>query len=235
MTANNFVNMKKIIIEENLDNVKDILEISREENLENKNYIRLIDANTGRVLINRKHNIITHRGRTFALEKLYGDTNNLNSYSIKNLNRSINLFSVGDGGCPQGDPFSPILPSPLDLQLANKVPFQNKVAGDNGDNGVDTDKYPVTPSTESGRDLYYYKRFNILDPEWFIDRPTNTVYKKLDLIVDITDCRNEYVNELGLFFSTSTFTQIEMYSRVTFPTESITGNKRILVEYYTFA
>ena len=225
--------MKSLIFKENLDNnIKDVLELTRDSNLSKENYIRVVDADTGRVLINRRKNIITHRGRTFALEKLYEDANDLSTYSIKNFNRTINLFSVGDGGCPLGDPFSPIIPSALDLRLANKVPFQNKAAGDNS---VDVAKYPVTPLIESGRDLYYYKKFNILDPEWFIDRPTNTVYKKLDLLVDVTDCRNESVNELGLFFSTSTFTQPEMYSRVTFPTESITGSKRILIEYYTFA
>lgn len=225
--------MQKIEFKESLDNINDILEISNKEILPNKNFIRIIDRNTGKVLINRKENIITHRGRTFALERLYADNNDLPSYNIKNFNRTINLFSVGDGGCPSGDPFSPIIPSPLDLHLANKIPFRDVVARDT--TNIDLDIYPVTPNTQSGRDLYYYKRFNILDPEWYIDRNTNTVYKKLELLIDLDDCRDEVINELGLFFSTSSFTDVEMYSRVTFPTENISGNKRILVEYYTFA
>lgn len=224
--------MKKIIIEEHLDDIKDVLEIPKDFILYNKNFIRMIDANTGRVIINRKVNIVTHRGRTFALERLYEDANNSDDYPIKNFNRTINLFSVGDGGCPEGDPFSPINPSPLNTGLANRIPFLNLIEGSTD---VDTDVYPASPTTIDGRDLYYRKRFNVLDPVWYINRDTNTVYKKVELLIDLKDCRNESINELGLFFSTDTFTDIEMYSRVTFPTELITGNKKLLIEYYTFA
>lgn len=230
--------MKILNFKESLHSITDILRINKENITPNKNYIRILDKNTGRVLINRRENIITHRGRTFALEKLYKDVNDSTDYPIKNYDRKINLFSVGDGGCPVGDPFSPIIPSPLDLELANKVPFITIPVGiDPVDIYPDIvmSNYPTVPEVVSGNNIYYYKRFNILEPEWFIDRATNTVYKKVELILNIEDCRNEYINELSLFFSTDTFTDIEMYSRVTFPTEAITGSKLLVVEYYTFA
>ena len=231
---------KNLHFKESLENVKDVLELSNKENISNKNYIRMVDKNSGKILINRRENIVTHRGRTFALEKLYEDVNDSSDYPIKNHQRIINLFSVGSGGCQVGSPFDPILPTPLDTNLTTPIPFKETSAG----NAVDIDlaKYPVAPTVSvlSGKDLYYHKRFKILDPEWLISRNTNTVYKKLELLIDMDDCRtsinnDDTINELGLYFSTDTFTQPELYSRVTFPTEPLTGNKKILVEYYTFA
>jgi len=230
--------LKKIEFKENSDTIKDILRISNKEEIKNENYIRVVDADTGRVLIERKKNIITLRGRTFALEKLYENTNNSPSYPTKNYNRKINLFSVGTGGCPVGDPFSPILPSPLDVALADRVPFITLPVGSNPTDiypDISMTNYPVAPELVGDNNLYYYKIFNILEPEWFIDLNTNTTYEKVELLVDMEDCRNENLNELSLFFSTNTHTEPEMYSRVTFPTEHISGNKRIVVEYYTFA
>lgn len=230
--------MQRIEFKENLDEVKDTLEISNKENVKNKNYIRVVDVNSGKVLVKRKENIITLRGRTFALEKLYEDVNNVTEYTIKNYDRTINLFSIGNGGCPEGDPFSPIIPTPLDTALANRIPFITIPDGTDPITiypNIIMSNYPVDPDPVESDNLYYYKRFNIRDPEWNIDLNTNTTCKKLELLIDIEDCRDENINELGLYFSTNSFTEPEMYSRVTFPTWHMSGGTKILVEYYTFA
>jgi hypothetical protein len=196
-----------------------------------KNFIKILDADTKEVLVSRRENLVVHRGRTFALEKLYNDSYNASPYPTNNLSRKINLFSVGTGGCNSGTPELAIPPTPLDTNLTTIIPFISS-SSDNADHSI----YPIA-THEGSVYNYYYKRFEVIDPVWYLDRTSNTVYKKLELLVDVTDARDPgTISELGLFFSgNSDFSDPEMYSRVTFPTENISGSKRLQIEYYTYA
>lgn len=194
-----------------------------------------VDPATGRVLFRRK-NVVTLRGRTFALENLYKDLAPAESGYVRDLLRQINLFKVGSGGAPVNDPFSPIAPSALDLDLVNPVAFRvvNRLVAETALLGEEVPIYKL-PVVKGDNTYYYGKRFENTDPEWILDKAKNTVYKVLNLMISPKDVRNAKINELGLVFSTSTFGSPELYSRVTFDTESFTEIKGLLFQYFTYA
>lgn len=194
-----------------------------------------VDPVSGRVLFRRK-NIVTLRGRTFALENLYKDLAPAESGYVRDLLRQINLFKVGSGGAPINDPFSPIAPSALDLDLVNPVAFRtvNRLVAETALLDEEVPIYQL-PVVDGDYTYYYGKRFENTDPEWVLDKDKNTVYKVLNLMISPKDVRNAKINELGLVFSTSEFGSPELYSRVTFDTESFTEIKGLLFQYFTYA
>ena len=213
------------------------------------------------IVLKKYKNLIVLRGRTFALEKLYNSEIDDSLYGgtyKKNLNRKICLFKVGQGGADiAATPFNPVLPVFSDEDLTTPVPFvivdPDKMAvqekADNPSifasaltgelatkyfNPVQTDVNGTTVSS------YYLKTFEA-EPEWFIDKVNNEVYKKIILKLDVFDVRERYINELGLYIAeydsvNKVYKDVEMISRLTFDTESMSSlTKTIKFEYYTYA
>jgi len=210
--------------------------------------VDIINPVTGKVILRKKQNLIVLRGRTFALEKLFDDTittTNVPSYQT-NLNRKICLFGVGTGGAPMADPFAPIPPVPLNEALSERAPFRTTCPG-----GSD----PAFPTAlDAGEELIYYdmvvdgiyehyygKRFEYLDPEWGVFPGDNEIYKKIVLRVNDKDARGKHINELMLYIAgydsgANEMVDIEAFSHITFPTESLLDlTKQLLVEYYIYS
>jgi hypothetical protein len=211
---------------------------------------------TGRTLFKHRHNLIVLRGRTFALEKLFDDpigSNGGGSY-ISDLNRKIIGFRVGKAGTPAGDPFAPIAPSPLDLNLGERVPFRLHDTDSIGEGDPRTfippeeiSNYGDPTIVDPAKTLYYMKHFDNRDPEWVWDDTTNEVYKKIMLSITNNDCRTEVANridELSLITAryngldihgASIFVNPEIFSRITFPSEFLSGDKGLEIEYRIYA
>jgi hypothetical protein len=220
-------------------NIEDVLSHFDKTDLDSPqgvNFIRIEDAETGRVLLQRRENKVVLRGRVFSLEKLYNHNSNYLNY-VNNLDREINLFKIGSGGTPMNDPYSPIAPDINDRDLTNPVPFRvvNATVPETALTLEEQTIYHL-PVVEGNLTKYYGKRFETFFPEWVIDPAKNTVFRRLQLLINIRDARNSIINELALFFSTpDTFSDAEIYSRVTFPNEAIQDTKTLRIYYYTYA
>ena len=177
-----------------------------------------------------KDNTIVLRGRTFALEKLFGveidghlsaATATRDAY-LRGLERTLCLFGCGSGGTPNNSPFNPTPPGYDDQKLAAPAPFRVVYGQDFGGNSTEIptlpssikDKYPHTKTVQTAdgyfNSEFYYKNFDNMT--WGLKRDTNEVYRKIRLSIIEDDFRtireraNEYkreilINELGLFIA----------------------------------
>lgn len=219
----------------------------------------------GNVIL-EKDNLIVLRGRTFVLERLFNKsiTDAENVDYIKNVNRKVCLFKIGDGGANvETAPFNPYVPEYSDEDLAHPLPFVIVDPDKNLDpvkqknpsiltELSDEDKLNYhAPVKDGNTTLYMAKVFDGSTPgddtatgtSWGYDKVNNEVYIKCDLRVSVKDGRgtNPYINELGLFFAEyvpeqKTYKNLEMLSRLSFDSESLTNqSKQILIEYYIYA
>jgi hypothetical protein len=220
---------------------------------------------SGRVVFEKRHNLIVLRGRTFALERLFGDSIGTNGVTggvapyLSDINRTIVAFGVGRGGAPVSDPFSPYAPPPTGssgVALASPVPFRLHDTAAQGDG----DPATFIPASEIGnygggqavsghatQTQYFMKEFDTT-PAWFFDEATNTVYKQIELSISATDCRtasSNWINELCLYFARKdvaadpngavNFINAEMMSRITFSSEYLGPNKSLQISYRVYA
>ena len=167
------------------------------------------------------------------------------------LNRRVCLFGIGSGGVANEAWFSPSTVVPSSTRLVNPIAFCNS---DSEDYRVNPEFYYGAEVDGDGKSQYFLKRINSKDandnflPCWVYDKATNTIAMMNTLHINESFLSNppdgiiKRVNELALYMATetivggkSTFTNIEMFSRVTFDTESLYSNKEMLIEYYIFA
>jgi len=219
-----------------------------------KGVVKFINPDTGETIF-EKENLIVLRGRTFALEKLFGVPITGSPY-IQNLNRSVALFKIGKGGTPEGDPFNPIVPEYFHTSLSDEVPFitvdPNKLTS--GDIEKASNPSIVTELSIDQQHKYYMPVVDTLDPEvthyygknfedaeWVFDEVNNEVYRELSLFISAIDARGKYINELGLFIAeydevNNEYLNLELFSKLTFDTEPLSNNtKSILIQYRIYA
>lgn len=216
----------------------------------------------GNFIFKARKNIVTLRGRTYCLESIFKDTiGNIGidgSYNyISDLDRTVLAFTIGNGGAPSSDPFSPFAPTPNGINgnsLGNAIPFRKHDTTESGsgdpilyipNNEINFYAGGI-PTTATNTD-YFYKKFDNEDPEWFFNSVDNTVYKKLILKISKDDCRyfnTNFVNELGLVIGrygvndsngAATIINPELFSRITFSTEALPLNKSLTFEYRVYA
>lgn len=196
--------------------------------------LNFFDTSTGR-LVMRKKNKVVLRGRTFAIENVWKKTVNpqVATGYIADLNRRVNFFKVGKGGTPVNDLFAPLPVSPTAEALNNEIPFQIVLPGGSL---LATDPTSYVKSVVEGANTAYYgKQFDNRDPEMVFNKADNRIAMRMELSISQYDLRDKFINEIGLFFSSTTFNSPELYSKVHFPTEPFTGTKGLLVEYWAFA
>jgi hypothetical protein len=204
-----------------------------------------------------KWNLIVLRGRVFALESMFGVVNTESSYRHES-DKQLLCFGIGTGGALEASPFNPVSPGFNDRDLANRVPFMTINSTDpipngsaypvnasasvfssfvTGEEAIYKDpRVPTTPAVLSGETVYsyYLKKFDA--PTWHIDTTTNETYLKAILNIGTRDARGKNINELGLYFTTASYTYPELFSRITFHTESLaTLTKNFTIEYYIYA
>jgi hypothetical protein len=213
----------------------------------------IIDEFGNTILKQEKDNLIVLRGRTFALEKLFNDPIDPVSSGYKvNMNRTICLFKIGAGGADiESAPFQPFTPSYNDEDLALPIPFviedSNKYSDPEKTNNpsiIDSMSeehrkiYHLPQIRNNGTSEYYAKVFEV-KPQWVFNKTTNEVYKKIMLKINENEARGFMVNELGLLIAErdgNVYKDAELFSRVTFDTESLTSlTKSLLIEYLIFA
>lgn len=200
----------------------------------------------------KKKNLIVLRGRTFALEKIFNK--NLKKSGLPYnadvpeaspaAGRKVCLFSVGLGGSGLtfGDVYKPIF---SDLAVSQPLPFRYVDIG--MDLGLEASKY-VGKQVLGTKEGYFLKKFEA-EPVFKHGGDSgdeDEVYIELKLKVNKDDLR-EYaianggledcrMNELSLFFALEnpdgTFSQIEMFSRLTFNNEPMDNETRELNIFY---
>lgn len=205
----------------------------------------------GNVLL-EKDNTIVLRGRTFALEKIFGISSSglgLN-YNTQDLpNKKVCLFRCGTGGCIEGQPFN-ILPTASNCaKLSSEIPFRPVIAGESLTNYTDI-------RTGSDNIQYYWsKKFDsmVMDHNRSEGKTSTTedeVYVKLTLKIteddfatipttningDIEYKRSTFINELGLYIANEdngNYRNYELFSRLTFESEPLFNNTKVIIIYY---
>lgn len=217
---------------------------------------------TGRTVFSRRNNLILLRGRTFALETLFADgigaegvSGGANPY-LSNLKRSISGFVVGRSGTTAPSaPFDPKAVEPRDRWLTTEIPFRihdtdsdqshpNLFIAD-GEKALYSDGRAGATGTQRE---YYMKRFDNFDPVWNFDEQSNEVYKLISMSISENDCRtlvDPTINELGLVIAESLsttdasgmpeFTDIELFSKIHFPSEYLAEGKSLSIEYLVYS
>jgi hypothetical protein len=215
----------------------------------------IVDEFGNTVLKQEKDNLIVLRGRTFALEKLFNDPIDptISGYQV-NMDRTICLFGIGAGGADiKSAPFQPFTPLYSDENLAVPIPFVIEDSGKYSDQDKTNNPSFIETMTAEQRATYfnpiirsngateYFSKVFEVKPQWVFNKTTNEVYKKIMLKLDKNEARGYMVNELGLQIGwmnpkNKLYEDIELFSRVTFDTESLTSlTKSLLIEYLIFA
>ena len=183
--------------------------------------VDVYDAESGELLISKRPNIVTLRGRLFALERLYNHeasqttissldgTNPFQTGSYRtNKEREIVFFTVGSGGANAGDWFNTKAPNFNSTSLYNQIAFRRVPAaiyGTNSGNDLTAEERAMYYLPRKvGNEIHFFgKRFNDFSSNYFLDTINNKVYKKLTLEISNKDCRiigndEDRINELGL-------------------------------------
>jgi len=222
-------NVHTIINLRDKNNLKDKLEAMMEYSKKPVSFLRghvtMIDDETGETILD-KDNLIVLRGRTFALEKMFGVPNNLDGvdYNSNNLaKKTICLFRAGRGGCVEGQPFN-VLPSidPDCRELGEPIPFRIKLYENEEKPEGYYDLKEINFSNDDGNTVagnykgYYAKTFESITwgrNEKVYSDDDDEVYVKLTLKIDAEDfktipvrdennnvtlTRNTFLNEIGL-------------------------------------
>ena len=199
-------------------------------------FTNMINPQTGKCLLRK--NAIVQRGRTFALEKIHNILAPVESGYIRDLNRSILLFGVGTGGTPVDQPFAPLPVANDATSLTAPAPFR-VVDPNNASTAIasaELSSYPLF-TTLNGKRYYYYKTFDQQQTQFVVNKIDNKIYRKIPLYISPNDCRGLKINEIALYFCTPSYGSIEMYSKATFDSESMSADsgKGLLINYYTYA
>jgi hypothetical protein len=221
-----------------------------------KGHVIMVNNEDGSTIVD-KDNVIVLRGRTFALEKMFGVNNELNlGYDTSNLDsKRICLFKVGDGGCvDESQPFNLLSVAPDCTELGHELAFRLAIDGEDKPVGFFQAK---ELDDESGNIGYYCKAFDNI--EWVFNSNTNDeVAVKLTLTIEEDDLKtivgldenNEteytrscFINEIGLCIAngdttdtSDSMSNIELATRLTFESEPMFNQlKSITIYYYIYA
>ena len=218
-----------------------------------KGHVIVKDGETGEILT-EKDNLVLMRTRVFVFEHLF-KVSPPSSYScIKNNNRQICLFKIGQGGADvNAAAFNPYTPKFSDKDLSQPVPFITVHPDKDSDATLDSNPSIVTELTNEQKLKYHLPKQNpdgsvsyygkIFEPEskgWVIDNNTGEVAYSLSLRIEENEARGYIINEIGTILAEPqpnkqnpvTFIADELCSRITFDSESLTSlNKSIEIEY----
>jgi hypothetical protein len=177
-------------------------------------YLTLRDS-TGRVVW-RKKNLIVLRGRTYALELLFGSPIGSSGVTsgpvpyVSDIGRTVIAFGVGNGGAPGSSPFTPYAPVSTGAQgveLASPIPFRfhDTSQAASGDPSLYIESGEIAsyanaaavPGGTVTQFYYYLKLFQSNPPAWVFSESNNQVYKSVMLSVSNEDCQTAAGNSLN--------------------------------------
>lgn len=215
-----------------------------------KGHVIVKNGETGEVLT-EKDNLVLMRTRVFVFEQLF-KVDPPESYKCEiNNDRKICLFKIGQGGADvNAAAFNPEAPKFSDKDLSQPVPFIKVNQFKDSDAELRADPSVVTELTSEQKNKYYLSKNNpdgsvyyygkVFEPEskgWVIDQNTGEVAYSLSLRIESYEARKYLINEIGTILaikdnSTNTYKNIELASRITFDTESLTSlSKSLEIEY----
>ena len=223
------------------------------------------DPLTNEILF-EKDNLITQRSRAYILELISGMSSGVSEFVDNETKvdengetwqkvRTLCLFKIGNGGADiQNTPFESISPNFNDTDLFNPVPFiiydpmkslsdSKKANPSYVEEMYDEDKntyyLPFEQADNSVR--YYGKKFDSMNSKLFVNRANGECYLKFNLELNVHEARGQLFNELGLLIgrydpSDNTYKDVELFSHITFDTNSLKSLKRdLVIEYYIYA
>ena len=166
-----------------------------------------------------KHNLVVNMGREWLLSRAFNTKNvNIEADPLE----YIAWLGVGNGGTLVGDPFNPIPPTNLDIDLSSEVPI-----------------HPTDLNSADFRSGNYYK--HPIDSVTFTqDIDNDNSYLILELVTTIGfDDANDYIiNEAGLFTNLTNaggaVAPFHLYSRVTFPSSMKNSSRQLIFVWYIY-
>jgi len=219
-----------------------------------RGHVIVKNGETGEVLL-EKDNLVLMRTRVFLFEYLFKNYLEPNNNIYKpddNYNddpdRSICLFSIGQGGADvNAAAFNPYTPKFSDRRLSEPVPFVTYNRNKDSDISLSSDPSIISDITEindhyylpttypDGTIGYFGKKFENDSKGWVIDTNTGEVAYSLTLRITANEARGCMINEIGTYLGkevNGSFEGVELATRITFDTESLTNlSKTLEIEY----
>ena len=207
-------------------------------------HVVIKDASTGKVLLSKK-NLVLRTGRSTTLRKIFNLPDIATNESESLLkDKSVMLFGLGVGGAPSSDLFTIFSPSPADTELNSPIPFRSSTAS-NPLSGSEILLYSDYRSSYGNSTDWYKKTFSNGNGTIVIDAETDECFVKLQLQITAEEVRDQFVNELGLYWAkynaagadqNSKYSSYKIFSRITFLTEPFPANtsKALDIDYYIY-
>lgn len=169
-----------------------------------------------------KHNLVVYLGREWLISRAF---NYQNANITPTYDEYISWFGLGDGGCPIGDPLTPVSPANDDSDLDNSIMIDTT--------SVTYADYRLTP-TEG----YYKHPFDSLIFEQDSDNYNRWLIMKVTTTVGAGDANEYNLSEAGLFTSESNVGgysgNFNLYARVTFPTIVKNSARQLVFVWYVY-
>jgi len=204
------------------------------------------DHETGLILPGfPKPNLVVRDGREMTMRKIFNIPGAVAGETAAQLGaKNVLLFGIGTGGTPNNDPFSPFPPTPSDHDLTSAVAFQTSSAA-NPLALADAPNYTDGRSASGGTTAWYKKLFSNGNGIITVDPVADQVYCMLDLQISSLDARDQFVNELALYWTqvnpaagdpNSMYSNYFMFSRITFLTVPLPSatNKALDIQYFVY-
>jgi len=166
-----------------------------------------------------KPNLVLNKGREWLLTRSF----NIENPSISSSkDEFICWMGLGDGGATIADPFNPIPPANMDIDLNNEVPIN-----------------PTDITCADYRSGYYYKHpLGAMDFEQDIDNDNSYLILRITTTIGFEDCNDYLLNEAALFTNLSneggSVAPFNIYSKVTFPTTPKNVLREIILVWYIY-
>lgn len=187
-------------------------------------YVEIFEKNmSGNEKLLGKNNLVVYQGREWIAERIF---NVENSSTSTDKDEFISWFGIGQGGADiVNDPLTAYNPASGDTDLASEVGL-----------GIGVDAPGQYADFRSGD--YFKHPFDSIVFEQDVNNNNEWLIVKITTTLNAEDANGNFINEAGLFTSTSLSAghsgPFHIFSRVTFPTLVKNSDRQLVFVWYIY-
>lgn len=234
-----FDNVHPLLNEYDPNLVHKFKKLAKTERLNGRGF--LVIKNSDDEVLKIVANKVVFRGKVYVLEMLFNKDIDpmIDGAYLNDRGRAICGFQIGSGGVVSGET-TPVEVGELDVALANRHPFRtiDHNVGQQDLTELERNQY-FDKLSAGGVDKYFGKAAS--STEWAVDKSTNTVSTVTTAEVTKLDARETTLNEVGIYLARKdssgayvTFTNLELFSRLTFKSIPIEDETVFKLQYHLF-
>lgn len=193
-----------------------------------KGFVEIYEINEDGKQLLGKHNLVVYLGREWLISRAF---NYQNANITPTYEEYISWFGIGNGGCPIGDPLTPVSPTNEDSDLDNSIMI-------NETDVLCADYRATWDSADVEATGYYKHPFDSLTFEQDSDNYNRWLIMKVSTTIGAGDANGYNLSEAGLFTSESNaggyIGHFNLYARVTFPTIVKNSSRQLLFVWYVY-